>query len=149
MKILSFDVGVSTGYAALDSTSFERLCGGTIIIGENAPDSTYLTIHNIIEDIKPDVIVVEYPVDDPNNPIRAVLKAVSALYTEVISATTKEFNLNTRVVQVRPATWKTSPSKKYIAPYWSKSPIKPSKHEMDATRIAHWYIKFADKNKNL
>lgn len=146
MRVMGLDVGVSTGYAVLDAhNGFEHVAAGTIMLGQNDPDSTYATFKELVKEYKPDYIAIEWPLDDKNNPLRTVLRALRHMVATALGEAIAEEQLIIGLYDITPSEWKTSPSKLFIMPFWKDTPNKVTKHQKDATRIAHYFAKFKSK----
>lgn len=115
MKVLTLDLGMTTGYAVVVEDSI--IAHGLIDI-EDFPKDLYC----VLDMYDPDLVVVEDPIiirGDLGNSLRWVLAKCQEMVPDA--------------VYVRPSEWKPHPI--------SKAPLVgvPTTHERDACHIGLWY----------
>lgn len=123
MRILSLDLGITTGYAVIESPDSD-LEPPTILEAEHFHISVF---ERILKDLR-DSFMISHSVAEPPVIIRGPM---GDQLQEIISITKRE--LMRQVVFVEPSRWKPSP--------WGKYPLPrgTSPHVKDAIRLGLWY----------
>lgn len=139
MRIMGIDVGMTTGVCTLET----KRTGKIDILTTDALGLQGKTIDDIVNPLKtrinevlPDVVVIEFTVVAPTNayyfPIISLEAFLRFMLVEVC-----EKHTDLKVVMVKPGQWKATPAKR-----WTTPTKLPSVHLRDAARMAYWYHKF-------
>lgn len=145
MKALGVDVGVTSGVVVAELTQGRaiRVLRSSTVAYPLIDEATKTMLRDC-EAFGVEVIVVEYPIIYPY-----------ATTTEIIAKTKPDWvmlinriagRLGADIVDILPSTWKSSvvvkmnPFEVQDDAYWKK--YKPSKHELDASRILTWYARY-------
>ena len=128
MRVLSIDLGVTSGYVVM--TPEERMLDHGII--------DYVIYGEVLEELMVKFHPTDYLIEEP-----VIIRGQIGSKLQVLLQKTDK-RLGSVATYVPPARWKNSPAAKYPLPGRG---ILPSQHEKDAYRMALWYLRYPNPNQ--
>lgn len=132
--ILAIDPGMTTGYAVYDDAKGTKGCEGLLHSGNLTMDVCLLSLRLIVDDYKPDIVVIEN--------VATPTQSIMNLHLKTLTANLRQ--LFPKAFWTNAGTWMGTPAKSWRVPSHFNNQ-RLSAHQRDSLRMALWYITFGRK----